>query len=205
MGAMSNRMNQATTPLPDSNAGDLRPEFEAAFRRQLGSQLDLTVADAVVRTLSDAGARGRLSSRHLIAVGLRVTQLFQCDDWFTALESEGHQIGLAPSDLKAMRSGVSDDPREQALLALVSKLVMDRGHNSGFALEVAQRVGISHDDVVEVAALLAMHSFVCCLFNLRLGTEEAGGLGRDTSGPDHGSLQTTGSDNEVHRKTGESP
>ncbi len=198
-------MNQTTTPLPDSNTGDSRPEIEAAFKRQLGSQLDLTVADAMVRTLSDANARGRLSSRHLIAVGLRVAQLFQCDDWCTALESEGHQIGVAPSDLQAMRSGVSDDPREQGLLALVSKLVTDRGHNSGLALEVAQRFGVSHDDVVEVAALLAVHSFVCCLSNLHLGNGVAAGSAEDTPGTDHGSLQTSGSDNTVHLQTGELP
>ena len=198
-------MNQATMPVPDSNAADSRPEIEAALKRQLGAQLDLTVADAMVRTLSDASNRGRLSSRQLTAVGLRVAQLFQCDDWCTALESEGYQIGLAPSDLQAMRSGVSDDPREQGLLALVSKLVTDRGHNSGLALEVARRFGVSHDDVVEVAALLAVHSFVCCLSNLHLGTEEAGGSGRDTPGTDLGSLQTTGYDNEVHLQTGELP
>ncbi len=190
-------MNQATTPLPDSNAGDSRPELEAALKRRLGSQLDLTVADAMVRTLSDASARGRLSSRHLTAVGLRVAQLFRCDDWLSALESEGHQIGLDPSDLQAMRSGVSDDPREQALLVLVSKLVTDRGHNSGLALEVAQRFGVSHDDVVEVAALVAVHSFVCCLSNLHLGTEEAAGSGRDTPRTDHGSLDKTSSDESI--------
>ena len=198
-------MNQSTMPVSDSNAADSRPEIEAALKRQLGAQLDLTVADAMVRTLSDASNRGRLSSRQLTAVGLRVAQLFQCDDWCTALESEGYQIGLAPSDLQAMRSGVSDDPREQGLLALVSKLVTDRGHNSGLALEVARRFGVSHDDVVEVAALLAVHSFVCCLSNLHLGTEEAGGSGRDTPGIDLGSLQTTGYDNEVHLQTGELP
>ena len=65
---------------------------------------------------------------------------------------------------------LSDDHQEQTLLALATKLVVDRGHHTRCALEAARQVCVPDEEIVEVVALVGLHTFTNYLSSLA-GTE----------------------------------
>jgi alkylhydroperoxidase family enzyme len=53
----------------------------------------------------------------------------------------------------------ADDPKERAVLALVSKIVKDQGHHAGFVVEAARQVGVTNAEIIEIISLIAFQTW----------------------------------------------
>jgi len=110
-------------------------------------------------------AKGRMtvSARTRASIALRVCQLHSCEYGLAAATHHAEKLGLRTAQILASRRGCAADPHEQALLALASKLVRDRGQHAGFVVDSAAAVGVTPREVIEVVALVASHTFKCLL------------------------------------------
>ncbi|MHC4134054.1 MAG: carboxymuconolactone decarboxylase family protein [Planctomycetota bacterium] len=109
-----------------------------------------------------AAAGMRLTPRLRHAIALRVAELNGCERCLVL-------PGGSPPDAAAAyryRKGLADDPKEQALLALATKLVLERGHHTRCAVEAAKQLGAADDEIVEVVALVGLHTFANYLDNV---------------------------------------
>ena len=113
-----------------------------------------------------AAAEMRLSPRVRAAIGLRVAKLNDCDYCLAAQVALSQRAGVDEATANGFRQGQSNDPKEQALLALTTKIVKDRGHHAGFVIETARRVGVSDAEIIEVIALISLHTFTNYITNV---------------------------------------
>lgn len=125
-------------------------------------------------------SRMRISPRMREAIGLRVSQLNASSYCLAAHTSACQRLGLSHSTIHEYSSGRSDDSREQALLAFVTKVVGERGHHCRFVFEVARKLGVTDEEVLEVITLVALYTFsnyVCSVANIGVdfGQEEEAG------------------------------
>ncbi len=128
------------------------------------SNLFLTVlhspaAFASLTAQLDAAARMQLSARVREAIALRVAYLYGCAYCLAAHSATSEQVGVYAACARRFRQGLSDDPTEQALLALTTKVVLERGQHCGFAIATAREVGVSDAEIVEAIALICLNSF----------------------------------------------
>ncbi len=100
----------------------------------------------------------RLSPRTQDAIALRVAELNGSDYCVAAHTAASKQVGVDSASAGGYRRGLSDDPKEQALLTLTTKVVLDRGHHCGFAVAAARKVGITDAEIVEVIALIGLNT-----------------------------------------------
>ena len=113
---------------------------------------------ASLATQLDVAANMRLSPRTQEAIALRVAELNGSDYCVAAHTAASKQLGVDAASAGDYRRGLSDDPREQALLALTTKVVLDRGHHCGFAVAAARKVGVTDAEIVEVIALIGLNT-----------------------------------------------
>ena len=106
-----------------------------------------------------ATARMKLQPRTQQAIALRVAELQGCGYCLAAHALEAERLGVDAAAARRYRQGLSNDPREQALLALATKVVLERGHHNGFVVETARQVGVSDEEIVEVIALVGLNTF----------------------------------------------
>ena len=117
-----------------------------------------------------ATARMRLSRRTQAAIGLRVAELNRSRYCLAAQAAAGESLGLDADTIRRFRLGLSDDLQEQTVLTLATKLVVDRGHHTRCALAAARQVCVPDEEIVEVVALVGLHTFTNYLSSLA-GTE----------------------------------
>ena len=103
-----------------------------------------------------AAARTRLPPRSREAIALRVAELNGCDYSLAVHTALAGRTGVDAATTRRYRQGLSDDPKEQALLALATKVVLERGHHTRFTVETARRIGASEAEIVEVIALVGL-------------------------------------------------
>ena len=143
---------------PESHLEGLRKVLESC-PRLLGTAahseatLDGLLAQVV------ASAQSSLSPRMRAAIGLRVAQLNRSGYGLAASTALATKAGIDPDQVTGYRRGLSPEPREQALLALTSKVVLEKGHHAGFAVEMARRTGVTDCEIVEVVAQIALGNF----------------------------------------------
>jgi uncharacterized peroxidase-related enzyme len=113
-----------------------------------------------------AAADMRLSARVRAAIGLRVAKLNDCNYCLAAHLALSKRAGVDEATANGFRQGQSNDPKEQALLALTTKIVKDRGHHAGFVVETARQVGVSDAEIIEVIALISLHTFTNYVTNV---------------------------------------
>ena len=97
----------------------------------------------------DAAAGMRLLPRTQEAIALRVAELNGSDYCVAAHTAASRQLGVDATSVSQYRRGISDDPKEHALLALTTKVVIERGHHCGFAVAAARKAGVTDADIVE--------------------------------------------------------
>lgn len=114
--------------------------------------------------------RTALPERLREAIALRVAQLNGCAYCVAVHTERARGAGLDDASVLNYRRGVSNDPKEQALLCLATKIVEDRGHHAGFAVQLARRAGSTDAEIVEVIQLVALSIFRAYLNNVA-GTE----------------------------------
>ncbi len=113
---------------------------------------------ASLATQLDAAATMLVSPRTQQAIALRMAELNGSDYCVAAHTAASKQVGVDAASAGGYRRGLSDDPREQALLALTTKVVLDRGHHCGFAVAAARKVGVTDAEIVEVIALIGLNT-----------------------------------------------
>ncbi len=117
-----------------------------------------------------AATRTALPEKLREAIALRVAQLNGCGYCVAGHTDRARAAGLDDASVEAYRRGISDDPKEQALLSLATKIVEDRGHHAGFAVQIARNAGTTDAEIVEVMLLVTLSIFSNYLNNLA-GTE----------------------------------
>lgn len=131
-------------------------------------------------TQVSAASRMRLPPRTREAIALRVAELNSCDYCLAAHTALAEKVGADTATARRYRQGLSDDPKEQVLLALATKVVLERGHHARFAVEMARRIGVSDAEIIEVIALVGQSTFanyLNCVANTALdhpATEDLG-------------------------------
>ena len=143
---------------PESHPEGLRTVLESC-PRLLGTAAHSEAALDGLRAGVAAAARWSLSPRMRAAIGLRVAQLNRSGYGLAASTAHATKAGVDPDRVIEYRRGLSPEPREQALLTLTSKVVLEKGHHAGFAVEAARRAGVTDCEIVEVVALIALGSF----------------------------------------------
>ncbi len=96
------------------------------------------------------------------AISLRTRRLNGCFD--TGLTSEDAALGC--DNLLGFQRGLSDDPREQAMLALTTKIVRDRGKHTACVVDAARELGITDREIVETVFLVAQHTLLSYLHGI---------------------------------------
>ncbi len=160
-------------PVTDNNAPDQSAKTLDQIGKVLGNVPNVfrTVAHspAALRSMwsQQVGAADmRLSPRVRAAIGLRVAKLNDCDYCQAAHVALSQRAGVDEATANGFRQGQSNDPKEQTLLALTTKIVKDRGHHAGFVVETARQVGVSDAEIIEVIALISLHTFTNYVTNV---------------------------------------
>ncbi len=117
-----------------------------------------------------AATRTGLPERVRVAIALRVAQLNGCEYCVATHTDRARGAGLDDTSVLNYRRGISNDPKEQALLSLATKVVQDRGHHAGFAVQLARGAGATDAEIIEVIQLVVLSIFSDYLNNLA-GTE----------------------------------
>ena len=108
---------------------------------------------------TDALANGRLSAREVEMVNLFTSELNGCAYCISAHGALGKLAGLSPDDIEAARAGRGSSAREQAILALVRKVVRTGGSGAGTELARAREANLSDGEVMEVLGHVALKTF----------------------------------------------
>ena len=108
----------------------------------------------------EAASEMGLSERIRVGIGLRVSKINGCDYCLAAHTAQGKLAGVDAEAALDFRRGRSDDPKEQSLLALTTKIVKGRGQHARFVVEAARRLGISDAEIIEVIALIGLNTYM---------------------------------------------
>ena len=160
-------------PLAESEVPASARATLSGLSRSLEGRLDFlrAVAHSVAALEALAAQVGatsemRLPAQTREAIGLRVAELNRCDDCLAAQTARLDRLMVGAESIRRFRLGLSDDPKEQTLLALTTKLVVDRGRHTALALEAARSVGVSDEEIVEVVTLVGLNTFTNYLSSL---------------------------------------
>lgn len=123
----------------------VRPEEALEIVRGLG----------ILRSLT---RDSRLSDPARAAIAVRVESLRRAGRLpATADEKEGGM--LSPETQQQAEKGRSEDPKQQMLLAVATKVAIGMGENCRFVVDQARQVGLQDDEIVQAIALAT----VCAL------------------------------------------
>jgi uncharacterized peroxidase-related enzyme len=109
-------------------------------------------------SLSKALSRGRLTARQREILALAIAQENQCQYCLSAHTALAEAAGLSATDALKARFGKSDDPFERALTSFATNIILQRGLVSDEELELARRVGIDDELMLEIVANVALQT-----------------------------------------------
>jgi uncharacterized peroxidase-related enzyme len=118
---------------------------------------------------SDALAGGTLSARLREQIALAVAEVNDSQYCISLHSAGAKSLGLSEDDLTACRRFTSNDPKEQAALQFVFRLVVNRGETSALDFERVRQTGFSDAEIVEIIANVALNIFAN-YFNKVAGT-----------------------------------
>lgn len=90
------------------------------------------------------------------AIALRVAEMLESEYCIAFHTQEALNVGVDLTTTIDYRIGVSDDPREQSILNLTSRLVKDQGRRAGAELAIAGDVGLSDEEINEAVAVVCL-------------------------------------------------
>lgn len=120
--------------------------------------------------LAGAVAGGRLSAKLREQIALAVAGSNNCDYCASVHTALGGSHGLAKDELHHNLHARSSDPKVQAVLGFVSKIVAARGHVADEDIAAVRREGFDDEQIVEIVANTALNIFTN-YFNHVAGTE----------------------------------
>ncbi len=115
-------------------------------------------------------AGGVLSAKNRERISLRVGELNRCQYCVSAHTLLGGKAGLSDEEVVGNRRGDAANPKDAAVLALVSAVVEKRGRISASELTQARSAGLTDGEIVEVVANAALNILTNYLNNVA-GTE----------------------------------
>ena len=127
-----------------------------------------------------AAANMALTPRLREMIALRVAQFNGCSYSLALHTKMAKGCGIGADEVADCRKGFSRDQREQALLNLVTRVVENRGHHSGFEVEAVRRHGVSNAEIVEVIALVGLYTYtnyLDCVANTEIDYPAVDNLG----------------------------
>lgn len=163
--------------LDPASAQPKSAELLTAIERQLG------IVPNIFRTLAHAPSvlsaylnfnkalgGGRLPVGLREQIALAVAGANHCGYCASAHTSMAKEVGLDPRELGRNLNAKSEDPKTQALLTFVSKVVTAHGDVSDVDLAEVRSAGFSDGELVEIIANIAINIFTN-YFNLIAETE----------------------------------
>ena len=169
-------MSRITAVDPTAAEGKLRDLF-AAIQQSLGAIPNLyrVVARspaALEGALALAGAlgRGRLRPRLREQIAIAIAQENGCDYCLSAHTALGKGLRVSDADLALARQGRASDPKEEAALRFVQRVVERRGVVDDGDLDEVRGAGFDDGQIVELVAHTALNVFTNYL-NQVAGTE----------------------------------
>ncbi len=159
-------------------AADLAQESPRLF----GTAARSPAAAGAFAAQVEATRRYALPERSQAAIALRVAQLNGSCYGIASASARASRLGIDAQAARGFRTGRSANAKEQALLALATQAVLDRGHHAGFAVEAARRAGLSDGEIVEAIALVALQThadYLSSVANIALDhpvPEDLGGI-----------------------------
>ena len=118
---------------------------------------------------SDALSKGALSAALREQIALATAGANGCDYCASAHTALGKGAGVADDELALNLTGVSNDPKVQAVLAFVRKVVKDRGFVADADVAGLKDAGFGDGEIVEIIANIAANLFTN-YFNHIVGT-----------------------------------
>ncbi|NGZ94735.1 MAG: peroxidase [Nitrospira sp. WS110] len=164
-------------PLDPEAAHPKAAELLTGIHRQLG------VMPNIFRTLAHAPAAlsaylnfakslgsGTLSAATREQIALAVAGTNRCGYCASAHTAMARQTGVSAEELGRNLNAKSEDPRTQAVLTFVNRIVSSRGNVTDTDLAQVRAAGLSDGEVVEIIANIAVNIFTNYL-NLVASTE----------------------------------
>lgn len=108
---------------------------------------------------SQALSKGNLSPKFREQIALAVSEANDCQYCLSAHSAIGRSVGLSEEAIEDSRKAESTDPKEATVLALVRKMVEQRGWVSDEDLAKLRKVGFSQGDIVELIANISLTLF----------------------------------------------
>lgn len=154
------------TQIQDTDAGARTAEIFAAIRGKIGMVPNLyRVAanqPAVLNALlgaNDAIAKGGFDARDREAIALAVAGRNGCDYCASAHAAISASLKVDDKTVYDHLSGVSSDPRLQAILQLAVAVVESKGRVDDSDLAAARAAGLSEADIVETVGNVVVNIF----------------------------------------------
>lgn len=116
--------------------------------------------------LTNALAGGRLTARHREIVAVAVAQVNRCEYCLAAHTALGKGAGLSDAEIHSARSGTGTDVRDNAVSALASTLVRQRGALSDEDLATVRAAGLDDGLIMEIVANVALNTLTNYTNNL---------------------------------------
>lgn len=156
-------MSRITPVDPIAAEGKVRDLF-AAIQQSLGAIPNLyrVIARspaALEGALALAGAlgRGKIRPRLREQLAIAVAQENACDYCLSAHTALGKGLKVSDADLALARQGRTSDPKEEAALRFVQRVVERRGRVDAADLDEVRRAGYDDGQVVELVAHTALN------------------------------------------------
>ncbi|WP_242356242.1 carboxymuconolactone decarboxylase family protein [Anaeromyxobacter sp. SG64] len=164
-------------PVDPSTAEGRARELLEGVQRSLGATPNLyrVIAQSPaalegVLGLAGALARGRIRARLREQIALTVSEANGCEYCLSAHSALGAGLGLPPAELERARQGRASNPRDEAALRFVGRVIERRGRVDDAELAEARAAGLDDGQLVELVANAALTVFTNYL-NEVAGTE----------------------------------
>ena len=170
-------MTQRITSIEPAHAGKQAAELLSAVQAKLGVTPNLmkTLANSPAAlegylSLNAALSKGLLppSTREQIAIA--VAQENRCEYCLAAHSFLGKEAGLSAEQILAARTGQATNDKSRAALELAAQVLKSRGAITDQQLATARAAGITHGEIAEVVAHVALNVFTN-YFNVLAQTE----------------------------------
>ena len=137
-------------------------QIKSAFGKVPNIFATLAHSPAALKALTSlfwALEEGELAGKAHEAIALRVGQKHGCKYCTSAHTAKAMSVGAEAKEAIGFRTGLSDDPKIQAVLTLAEAMVDNRGKLSDADVQAAKDAGVSEAELLETVAIVACNTF----------------------------------------------
>lgn len=121
-------------------------------------------------SLSEAAGHTKLSPELKEKIALTVSQINNCHYCLSAHTTISKASGIPETDILQARKGLSNSPKEAAVLAFVRKVIENKGHVTDHDITSLKENDVSDEEIVEITLIVTQTIFTN-YFNNIAGTE----------------------------------